>query len=272
MACEMSTSTTPAVVFGLFYQFCRYWVHLDIACGSQEVPFIHWKRSKSFLPKMASPFFPKVNVSSIAAMRFPDGSGQASLRLWNRNQVNMIRHQAPCPDTYQVFFAPVCHELNIDKIVIVAEKCLLPAIASLDDEVRIPRGYDTCDSGHGHTASESSSISKINILSPEPLEKLNIKDKYTVPRTPDPRNPRTPGTPGTPEPPNPRPPNPRNPRNLRTPEPAKPARSLDQAGGVPLSISPAELSRIFVDFSGPNISEIFNKSFFLFYLQLTVIN
>ena len=117
---------------------------------------------------MASPFFPKVNVSSIAAMRFPNGSGQASLGLWNRNQVNMIRHQAPCPDTYQVFFAPVCHELNIDKIVIVAEKCLLPAIASLGDVVRIPRGYDACYSGHGHTIPGPSWTSKINILSPEP--------------------------------------------------------------------------------------------------------
>jgi hypothetical protein len=48
-------------------------------------------------------------------------------------QVNMIRHEAPSQYFDMTFPTPFYHQVDIGTIIVVAEKCLLPAVAALGD-------------------------------------------------------------------------------------------------------------------------------------------
>jgi hypothetical protein len=47
------------------------------------------------------------------------------------NQVNMIRHQAVRPNLDTALLAPLRHELDIGRVVVLAEERLLPTIPPL---------------------------------------------------------------------------------------------------------------------------------------------
>lgn len=145
---QMRGCTAPSVLIGVSYQLCRNRIHLDISGCCQQILFIHGERGKTFLPQMPSPFLSKVDHPGITAMSFPDGTGQTILVLRHRNKVNMIRHQAPCPNLDMTLFAPMRHQLDIGQVVALAEKGLLAAVTSLGNVMWIARGYCTCDSCH----------------------------------------------------------------------------------------------------------------------------
>jgi hypothetical protein len=60
----------------------------------------------------------------------------------------MIGHQAVCPNPNPVFLAGFAEKFDISKMILIAEKHILSAISSLDNMMRIPRGYYSCDSWH----------------------------------------------------------------------------------------------------------------------------
>jgi hypothetical protein len=80
--------------------------------------------------------------------------------------VNVVRHKAPCPYLDMAFAAPFSQQIKIGKVILIAEKGHLPAVATLGDVVRDARGYYSCYSCHSGKISESYILS-INILSPE---------------------------------------------------------------------------------------------------------
>ena len=114
---------------------------------------------------MTAPLFTKIDSTGIAPMHLADGQRQAFLGMRNGDQVDMIRHQAPCQDINLALLAPFGHQDEISKVVVVAEKCLLTTVSTLGDVMRVARGNDRA----------------ILAMSYDIRRRKNVKIKYTVP-------------------------------------------------------------------------------------------
>jgi len=163
----MGLGAAPGILLRSFNNSGSYRVHFNISSSCQQITFVHRKRCKAFLPKVSTPLLPKVDSASIAAVCFSDRTGQSFFGFRYGNQVNVIWHQAPCPDLNSVFAAPFGHQVKIGYVIVVTEKGLLSTVAALGDVVGYARGYNSCNSCHGWTIAETGSLSI----------------KYTVPRT-----------------------------------------------------------------------------------------
>ena len=64
-------------------------------------------------------------------------------------KVNMVGHQAICPDRDPLCAAELRHELEVVLVVFPTEECLLSAVSPLGDMVGHARSYHTCQSSHG---------------------------------------------------------------------------------------------------------------------------
>ena len=111
------------------------------------------------MPQMAYPLLPSVDPHGISPVRFPDCPAQAIFSLWHGNQMDVIGHQTIGKDGDRMFVAPLPHDLHIVSVVIIAEENRQPAIASLDDVMRLPRNNDACYSRHGKRERKIESMS-----------------------------------------------------------------------------------------------------------------
>ena len=93
--------------------------------------------------------------------------GQALLLIQVQQSSERVGHQAPCPDLYAVFATPFSHKVNVGSVVVVTEKGLLAAVATLGDVVGYAGGYNSCNACHVWRIAASRCLSII----------------YTVPRT-----------------------------------------------------------------------------------------
>jgi hypothetical protein len=73
--------------------------------------------------------------------------------------MDMVGHQALCPNLDLVFSAPFSHQIDIGMVIVIAEKGLLSAIAALGDVVGCTGGYDSCDSCHMERIAGASGLS-----------------------------------------------------------------------------------------------------------------
>ena len=78
-----------------------------------------------------------------------DGATQALGGLRDNDQVNMIGHQAICPDRDLLCAAESRDELEVVLVVFLTEERLLSAVSTLGDMVGHARSYHTCQSSHG---------------------------------------------------------------------------------------------------------------------------
>jgi len=76
-------------------------------------------------------------------MCLADGVTQALGGLQDKDQVNMIGHQAICPDRDLLCAAELRHELEVVLVVFLTEECLLSAVSPLGDMVGHARSYHT---------------------------------------------------------------------------------------------------------------------------------
>ena len=76
----------------------RHGVELHVPRRGQEVVFIHDGRGEAALPQVPSPALPEVDPPRVPAMCLANGATQALGGLRDNDQVNMIGHQAICPD------------------------------------------------------------------------------------------------------------------------------------------------------------------------------
>src|SRR6516165_51984 len=97
---------------------------------------------------MAAPSLVKVDHACVAAMDLADGESQSVGRLWDRDQMDMVRHQAVRQDLDLVSAAPLPHKLQVTLIILVANERRLPTVSTLSDVVGQARCDDTCQSGH----------------------------------------------------------------------------------------------------------------------------
>ena len=92
---------------------------------------------------------PEVDPPRVPAMCLADGATQALGGVRDNDQVNMVGHQAICPDRDLLCAAESRHELEVVLVVFLTEERLLSAVSPLGDMVGHVRSYHTCQSSHG---------------------------------------------------------------------------------------------------------------------------
>ncbi len=101
----------------------------------QEVVFIHDERGEAALPQVPSPALPEVDPPRVPAMCLADGATQALGGLRDNDQVNMVGHQAICPDRDLLCAAESRDELEVVLVIFLTEERLLSAVSPLGDMV-----------------------------------------------------------------------------------------------------------------------------------------
>ena len=81
--------------------------------------------AKAALPQVPSPALPEVDPPRVPRMCLADGATQALGGLRDNDQVNMVRHQAICPDRDLLCAAELRHALEVVLVVFLTEECLL---------------------------------------------------------------------------------------------------------------------------------------------------
>ena len=94
---QMRSGAAPRPVTRIGDQTGTHRIQFHVPRGRKQVRFVHHERSETPLPQIAPPFFTEVDSTRIAPVRLADGPPQTILRLWHRNQVDMIGHQAVSP-------------------------------------------------------------------------------------------------------------------------------------------------------------------------------
>lgn len=64
--------------------------------------------------------------------------------FWNSDQMNMIVHQAVCPDCNFCSFSFLSHKLDIVTFIISTKKNILITISSLSNMMRNTWNYHSC--------------------------------------------------------------------------------------------------------------------------------
>ena len=104
----------------------RMGLRLYVPRRGQEVVFIHDEQGETALQNLSSPALPEVDPPRVPAMYLADGATQALGGLRDNDQVNMIGHQAICPDRDLLLHSENCtHELEVVLVVFLTEECLL---------------------------------------------------------------------------------------------------------------------------------------------------
>src|SRR5208337_1363795 len=185
---QVSRRAAPAITAWCLDQSGAHGVELHVPRRGQEVVFIDDERGEAALPQVPSPALPQVDPPRVPAMCLADGATQALGGLRDNDKVNMIGHQAICPDRDLLCAAELGHELEVVLVVFLTEECLLSAVAPLGDMVRHARSYHTSQSSHGGKLTRPQPPrQELGMVSPEPypgtLPGTPSRVRYGVPGT-----------------------------------------------------------------------------------------
>src|SRR5262249_1212812 len=106
---------------------------------------------------MPPPSLPEVDHAGVTAMHLADRPSQSVGRVRNGDQMDMVRHQALCPNLDLVGAAPLRHGPQGTLEILITKECLLPVVSPLRDAVRQALGDDSRESGHERSLSTSRS-------------------------------------------------------------------------------------------------------------------
>ena len=98
MSCQVSRRAVRALTAWRLDQSDAHGVELHVPRRSQVVVFIPDARCEAALPQVPSPALPEVGPPRLPPMCLADGATQALGGPRDNDQVNMIGHQAICPD------------------------------------------------------------------------------------------------------------------------------------------------------------------------------
>ena len=119
-------------------------IELDIPHAPEQMRLVHGKRGKPRLPEMPAPALAHVDKAGVAPVGFGEGPRKAGLVRRHGNDVNMVRHQAICPDLSLRPLAPSREEIKLRAIVIIGEESSLTPVAALRDVMRHVRNDKSC--------------------------------------------------------------------------------------------------------------------------------
>src|SRR5271157_1958983 len=130
---QVSRRAAPALTAWCLDQSGAHGVELHVPRRGQEVVFLHDERGEAGLPPMPSPALPEVDPPRVPPMCLADGATQALDGLRDNDQVNMIGHQAICPDRDLLCATELRHELEVVLVIFLTEECLLSGVSPLGD-------------------------------------------------------------------------------------------------------------------------------------------
>ena len=91
---------------------------------------------------------PRVHASGIGAMHLRKRAPDAVRVLRGQDQMHVVRHEHPCPNAHLRFRAVFAQQIEIKPVIVVAEKGLGAAIATLCDVVWQVRDYHARQTSH----------------------------------------------------------------------------------------------------------------------------
>ena len=148
---QVMAGAAPFPVFRFGCQVGTDRILFDVAGSSKEVLFVQWEGGEAALPQIASPLFPEVDHSSVAAVGFANGTGETGFGFRNCDDMNVIGHEAVGPDGEVVFISLFFQDVQIRTLVSFFQKNVLSAISPLHDVVRDSGCNYPCDSCHVST-------------------------------------------------------------------------------------------------------------------------
>ena len=146
---QVSRRAAPAITAWCLDQSGTHRVELQVPRRGQEMIFVHDERGEAALPQVPSPALTEVDPPRVPAMCLADDATQALGGLRDNDQVNMIGHQAICPDRDLLCAAESRDELEVVLVIFLTEERLLSAVSPLGDMAGHARSYRTCQSSHG---------------------------------------------------------------------------------------------------------------------------
>ncbi len=146
---QVSRRAAPALTAWCLDRSGAHGVELHVPRRGQEVVFIYDEQGEAALPQAPSPALPEVDRPRVPPMCLADGATQALDGLRDNDQVNMIGHQAICPDRDLLCAAESRDELEAVLVIFFTEERLLSAVSPLGDMVGHAGSYHTCQSSDG---------------------------------------------------------------------------------------------------------------------------
>ncbi len=162
--------TAPLVVFRRRDKSGADRVPLDIAGRGQKGIPVYDPGRKPALPQVTFPSVPGVHHPRIPSVHLPERSCQPVSRAWNRQKMDMVRHEAVAPYLDPVHIAPAGRQFPICEKIPPGEKHPLPPVPPLGDVMGAAGHHHASRTGHGspddlliscHERSTSSSIPHI---------------------------------------------------------------------------------------------------------------
>ena len=133
---KVSVDARPGPVARLPDQAGADGVEGDIAQRRRQMGFIHDHGPEAALPEMAGALQAGVDMAGIAAMDLGQGTAKPVGIGGRQDQMDMIGHQHPGPDLDSGGATRLGQQSPVQRIVVLAEKHLRAAIATLSDVVR----------------------------------------------------------------------------------------------------------------------------------------
>jgi len=116
-------------------------IQLDIFHRQPEVPLIHRAGIEPSLPKVAAPAMKTVDILRVAKVCPADGFGQRVLLVRDRDDMDMIAHQAIAGQLQRVLVRLLFQQLQIHPAIIVDEEHILAVVPTLRDMMGESNGY-----------------------------------------------------------------------------------------------------------------------------------
>jgi hypothetical protein len=109
---------------------------------------------KAALEQMTGPASASVDKVCVSPVGFTDSAAKVVSALRLEDQMDVIGHQAVCPDLDARLQRLLQQEIEIDFVVAILKEDGLASVAALRDMVRKSRHYDTSESSHRTTVAQ----------------------------------------------------------------------------------------------------------------------
>jgi hypothetical protein len=123
-------------------------------CGATDMRTARpggWGPGTAYTTSVLGPSSGQVSAALIRGQ----GSSPVASEFRRRDQMHMIGHQAISPDRHAALFAPLAHQLQIGRVILLAKERRLPTVPSLGNVMRHPGNNDTCQSSHAMNLAKS---------------------------------------------------------------------------------------------------------------------
>jgi hypothetical protein len=100
------------------------------------------------LPEMSAAVLVAVLFPRVLRVRLTERERQRFRASWNRDEMNVIGHQAPSEDTDVLAARVFVKHLEVADSVLFGEENVLPIVAALRNVMRHARDHETRSAGH----------------------------------------------------------------------------------------------------------------------------